>query len=87
MTIFIIFSSQKTRGRVAGNLGRLHTTHIFDQKSVLFFFVLFVCCLFVFFFAIFSKIIILVKFDIENGFSDSFPFQKCIAFIYITVIV
>ena len=28
MTIFIIFSSQKTRGRVAGNLGRLHATHI-----------------------------------------------------------
>ena len=28
MTIFIIFSSQKTRGRVAGNLARLHTTHI-----------------------------------------------------------
>ena len=28
MTIFIIFSSQKTRGRVAGNLARLHATHI-----------------------------------------------------------
>ena len=28
MTIFIIFSSQKTRGRVAGNLVRLHATHI-----------------------------------------------------------
>ena len=28
MTIFIIFSSQKTRGRVAKNLARLHATHI-----------------------------------------------------------
>ena len=28
MTICIIFSSQKTRGRVAGNLARLHATHI-----------------------------------------------------------
>ena len=28
MTIFIIFSSQKTRGRVVGNLARLHATHI-----------------------------------------------------------
>ena len=28
MTIFIIFSSQKTRGRVAGNLAWLHVTHI-----------------------------------------------------------
>ena len=28
MTIFIIFSSQKTRGRVAGNRARLHATHI-----------------------------------------------------------
>ena len=28
MTIFIIFSSQKTRGWVAGNLARLHATHI-----------------------------------------------------------
>ena len=28
MTIFIIFGSQKTRGRVAGNLARLHPTHI-----------------------------------------------------------
>ena len=28
MTIFIIFSSQQTRGRVAGNLARLHATHI-----------------------------------------------------------
>ena len=28
MTIFIIFSSQKTRGRVTGNLARLHATHI-----------------------------------------------------------
>ena len=28
MTIFIIFSSQKTRGQVAGNLARLHATHI-----------------------------------------------------------
>ena len=28
MTIFVIFSSQKTRGRVAGNLARLHATHI-----------------------------------------------------------
>ena len=28
MTIFIIFGSQKTRGQVAGNLARLHTTHI-----------------------------------------------------------
>ena len=27
MTFFIIFSSQKTRGRVAGNLARLHATH------------------------------------------------------------
>ena len=27
MTIFIIFSSQKTRGWVAGNLARLHGTH------------------------------------------------------------
>ena len=28
MTIFVIFGSQKTRGRVAGNLARLHATHI-----------------------------------------------------------
>ena len=28
MTIFIIFSTQKTRGRVAGNLAWLHATHI-----------------------------------------------------------
>ena len=28
MNIFIIFSSQKTRGPVAGNLARLHATHI-----------------------------------------------------------
>ena len=28
MIIFIIFGSQKTRGRVAGNLARLHATHI-----------------------------------------------------------
>ena len=28
MTIFIIFSSQKTRGRVAGNLAWLHAIHI-----------------------------------------------------------
>ena len=28
MTIFIIFSSQKTRGQVAGNLAQLHATHI-----------------------------------------------------------
>ena len=28
MTIFIIFSSQKTRGRLTGNLARLHPTHI-----------------------------------------------------------
>ena len=28
MTIFIIFSSQKTHGRVAGNLALLHATHI-----------------------------------------------------------
>ena len=28
MTIFKIFSSQKTHGQVAGNLARLHTTHI-----------------------------------------------------------
>ena len=28
MTIFIIFSSQKTRGRVVGNLARLQATHI-----------------------------------------------------------
>ena len=28
MTIFIIFSTQKTCGRVAGNLARLHATHI-----------------------------------------------------------
>ena len=28
MTIFIIFSSQKTHGRVAGNLARFHATHI-----------------------------------------------------------
>ena len=28
MTIFIIFSSQKTSGRVAGNLAWLHATHI-----------------------------------------------------------
>ena len=28
MTIFVIFSSLKTRGRVAGNLARLHATHI-----------------------------------------------------------
>ena len=28
MTFFIIFSSQKTCGRVAGNLARLHATHI-----------------------------------------------------------
>ena len=28
MTISIIFSSQKTRGRVAGNPARLHATHI-----------------------------------------------------------
>ena len=28
MTIFIIFSLQKTRGRVAGNLARLHVTLI-----------------------------------------------------------
>ena len=28
MTIFIIFSSQKTCGWVAGNLARLHATHI-----------------------------------------------------------
>ena len=28
MIFFIIFSSQKTRGRVAGNLARLHATHI-----------------------------------------------------------
>ena len=28
MTIFIIFSSQKTRGWVAGNLARSHATHI-----------------------------------------------------------
>ena len=27
MTIFIIFSLQKTRGRVAGNLAQLHATH------------------------------------------------------------
>ena len=28
MTIFTIFSSKKTRGQVAGNLVRLHATHI-----------------------------------------------------------
>ena len=28
MTIFIIFSSRKTRGQVAGNLAQLHATHI-----------------------------------------------------------
>ena len=28
MTIFIIFGSQKTHGRVAGNLARLYATHI-----------------------------------------------------------
>ena len=28
MTIFIIFSSQKTRDRVAGNLAQLHANHI-----------------------------------------------------------
>ena len=28
MTIFIIFSSQKTRVRVAGNPAQLHATHI-----------------------------------------------------------
>ena len=28
MTIFIIFSSQKTGGRMAGNLASLHATHI-----------------------------------------------------------
>ena len=33
MTIFIIFSSQKTRGRVAGNLARLHATHIARPSS------------------------------------------------------
>ena len=31
MTIFIIFSSQKTRGRVAGNLARLHATQLRDR--------------------------------------------------------
>ena len=28
MTIFITFSSQKISGRVAGNLARLHATHV-----------------------------------------------------------
>ena len=32
MTIFIIFSSKKTRGRVAGNLARLHTTQLRDHR-------------------------------------------------------
>ena len=31
MTIFIIFSSQKTRGRVAGNLAWLHATQLCDR--------------------------------------------------------
>ena len=31
MTIFIIFSSQKTRGRVAGNLAWLHATQLRDR--------------------------------------------------------
>ena len=31
MIIFIIFSSQKTRGRVAGNLARLHATQLRDR--------------------------------------------------------
>ena len=33
-----------------------------------------------------KKSAFLVKFDIKNGFSDSFPFQKC-TFKYFTVIV
>ena len=32
MTIFIIFSSQKTRGRVAGNLARLHLTQLHNRR-------------------------------------------------------
>ena len=32
MTIFIIFSSQKTRGRVAGNLAWLHATQLRDRR-------------------------------------------------------
>ena len=32
MTFFIIFSSQKTRGRVVGNLARLHATQLRDRR-------------------------------------------------------
>ena len=32
MTIFIIFSSQKTRGQVAGNLAQLHATQLRDRR-------------------------------------------------------
>ena len=32
MTIYIFFSLQKTRGRVAGNLARLHTTQLRDRR-------------------------------------------------------
>ena len=32
MTLFIIFSSQKTRGQVAGNLASLYATHIADRR-------------------------------------------------------
>ena len=32
MTIFIIFSSQKTRGRVAANLARLQATQLRDRR-------------------------------------------------------
>ena len=32
MTIFIIFSSQKTRGRVAGNLARFQATQLRDCR-------------------------------------------------------
>ena len=39
------------------------------------------------FFVIFSKISIFVKFDIKNRFSDSFPFQKCILLFTLTVII
>ena len=33
MTIFIIFSSQKTHGRVAGNLARLQATQLRDRRT------------------------------------------------------
>ena len=54
--------------------------NFWPKKCFFFFFFFFFFCHFL------QKSAFLTKFDIKNGFSDSFPFQKCIL-IYITVIV